>query len=192
MQGPPGTGKTFTGAHVVRTLVERRPTGGHHGDEPRGDRQPDAQSVVERFETDGDPSACGRAQGERADRSTVCSTSTTTRRWPTGDFNVVAGTPWLFANQLMIDNPVDVLVVDEAGQLGLADTLAASMSATNVILLGDPQQLAQVCRRATRTEPGRVRSSTCWATNSRCRPSGACCWTPRGGCIPTCASSSPT
>ena len=46
----------------------------------------------------------------------------------------------------MRDNPVDVLVVDEAGQLGLADTLAASISATNVILLGDPQQLPQVAK----------------------------------------------
>ena len=46
----------------------------------------------------------------------------------------------------MRDNPVDVLIVDEAGQLGLADTLAASISATNVILLGDPQQLPQVAQ----------------------------------------------
>jgi len=44
----------------------------------------------------------------------------------------------------MRENPVDVLVVDEAGQLGLADTLAATISAANVILLGDPQQLPQV------------------------------------------------
>jgi len=61
-----------------------------------------------------------------------------------GDFNVVAGTTWLFASKPMRENPVDVLVVDEAGQLGLADTVAATISATNVILLGDPQQLPQV------------------------------------------------
>jgi uncharacterized protein len=46
----------------------------------------------------------------------------------------------------MRTHPVDVLVIDEAGQLGLADTLAASISATNVILLGDPQQLPQVAQ----------------------------------------------
>ena len=57
---------------------------------------------------------------------------------------MVAGTPWFFASTAMRDNPVDVLVVDEAGQLGLADTLAATISAANVILLGDPQQLPQV------------------------------------------------
>lgn len=46
----------------------------------------------------------------------------------------------------MRDHPVDVLIVDEAGQLGLADTLAASVSASDVILLGDPLQLPQVAQ----------------------------------------------
>ncbi len=38
---------------------------------------------------------------------------------------------------------VDVLFVDEAGQLSLIDTLAVSQGATNLVLLGDPQQLKQ-------------------------------------------------
>jgi superfamily I DNA and/or RNA helicase len=59
---------------------------------------------------------------------------------------VIAGTPWLFANPAMRAAPVDVLIVDEAGQLGLADTLAASISASNVLLFGDPQQLPQVAQ----------------------------------------------
>ena len=44
--------------------------------------------------------------------------------------------------------PVDVLLVDEAGQLGLADALAASRSARNLVLLGDPLQLPQVSQAA--------------------------------------------
>ena len=63
-----------------------------------------------------------------------------------GDFNVIAGTPWLHASRAIRDHPVDVLVIDEAGQIGLADAIAASISATNVILLGDPQQLPQVAQ----------------------------------------------
>ena len=46
----------------------------------------------------------------------------------------------------MSDAPVDVLVIDEAGQLALADAVVASRSARNVILLGDPLQLAQVSK----------------------------------------------
>jgi len=59
-------------------------------------------------------------------------------------YNLVAGTTWLFAGKDLNDEPVDFLVVDEAGQLALADALAASRSARNLILLGDPLQLPQV------------------------------------------------
>jgi uncharacterized protein len=38
---------------------------------------------------------------------------------------------------------VDVLFVDEAGQMSLADVLAISQAANSVVLLGDPQQLEQ-------------------------------------------------
>ena len=37
----------------------------------------------------------------------------------------------------------DVLVVDEAGQFSLANTVAAATAAKNLVLLGDPQQLDQ-------------------------------------------------
>jgi len=38
---------------------------------------------------------------------------------------------------------VDVLFVDEAGQMSLANVLALSQAATSLVLLGDPQQLDQ-------------------------------------------------
>src|SRR5262249_32678105 len=38
---------------------------------------------------------------------------------------------------------VDTLIVDEAGQLSLANVLAVCGAARNVLLVGDPQQLAQ-------------------------------------------------
>ncbi len=43
-----------------------------------------------------------------------------------------------------IDGALDVLVIDEAGQISLADALAMGTSAESLILLGDPLQLAQV------------------------------------------------
>jgi superfamily I DNA and/or RNA helicase len=51
-------------------------------------------------------------------------------------------TPWLWARGDM-GNSVDVLFVDEAGQMSLADVLAISQAAKSVVLLGDPQQLNQ-------------------------------------------------
>jgi superfamily I DNA and/or RNA helicase len=102
------------------------------------------EAVVERFNTDGDQlRAVRKSKGDSLGGVTYIDDNT---KCATGDYDVIAGTSWLFASQAMCDNPVDVLVVDEAGQLGLADTLAASISASNVILLGDPQQLAQVAQ----------------------------------------------
>jgi superfamily I DNA and/or RNA helicase len=55
---------------------------------------------------------------------------------------VAGGTSWLWAREDFFE-AVDVLFVDEAGQLSLIDTIAVSQAAKNIILLGDPQQLKQ-------------------------------------------------
>ena len=54
----------------------------------------------------------------------------------------MAGTTWLWARE-QFARSVDVLFVDEAGQLSLADVLAVAHAAGTLVLLGDPQQLAQ-------------------------------------------------
>lgn len=56
--------------------------------------------------------------------------------------DLIAGTPFLFANA-SADQQLDYLFIDEAGQLSLIDTLACGLSAKNLVLLGDPQQLQQ-------------------------------------------------
>ena len=63
------------------------------------------------------------------------------------EFDVVAGTAWMWARAEFAD-AVDTLFVDEAGQLSLANTLAVAASARNLVLLGDPQQLAQPSQAA--------------------------------------------
>jgi uncharacterized protein len=59
-----------------------------------------------------------------------------------GTANVAAGTSWLWARADMI-GAVDVLFVDEAGQMSLANVLASAPASRGIILLGDPQQLDQ-------------------------------------------------
>jgi uncharacterized protein len=56
--------------------------------------------------------------------------------------DVMGGTAWLWSRQDFA-NAVDVLFVDEAGQMALANALAASQAAPALVLLGDPQQLEQ-------------------------------------------------
>ncbi len=59
-----------------------------------------------------------------------------------GRANLAAGTTWLWASAKMLD-AVDVLFVDEAGQISLANVVAVSGAAESIVLLGDPQQLDQ-------------------------------------------------
>ena len=59
-----------------------------------------------------------------------------------GEANVVGGTAWLWSREDYAGT-VDVLFVDEAGQMSLANVLAMSPCARNLVLLGDPQQLEQ-------------------------------------------------
>ena len=59
-----------------------------------------------------------------------------------GEANLAAGTAWLWAREELA-GAVDVLVIDEAGQMSLANTLAASQAARSIVLLGDPRQLDQ-------------------------------------------------
>ncbi|MDG1265564.1 MAG: TM0106 family RecB-like putative nuclease, partial [Ilumatobacter sp.] len=144
IQGPPGTGKTFTGAHVIRTLVNAGKRVGvtamsHHAIDNL------MEAVSERFDEEGGQLRAVRKSPGGGNLAGVDYVNDN-EQCATGSYDVIAGTSWLFASQSMRDNPVDVLIIDEAGQLGLADTLAASISATNVILLGDPQQLPQVAK----------------------------------------------
>ena len=59
------------------------------------------------------------------------------------EYLLAGGTSWLFARKELI-GAFDYLFIDEAGQVALADALAISPCARNVVLLGDPLQLAQV------------------------------------------------
>lgn len=144
IQGPPGTGKTYTGAHIIRALVK---AGKRVGITAMGHAAIDnmLQELHDECAKAGELELLRvvRKGGEPPSFPNI--TETGDNKVCTKDqFNVVAGTTWLFASDAMSDGMVDVLIVDEAGQLGLADALAASRSAHNVVLLGDPLQLSQV------------------------------------------------
>ena len=55
---------------------------------------------------------------------------------------VLGGTSFMWSREQFFE-AVDVLIVDEAGQMSLADVLAIAHAASSVVLLGDPQQLDQ-------------------------------------------------
>jgi len=145
VQGPPGTGKTFRAAHLVHALVKAGKRVGVTAPNHRCIENV-LREVISVFTEKGDLLLLNgirvKAKGSKptldgfkyGDADTSCRP----------DVNVVAGTSWLFSNGKLADSPVDVLLIDEAGQYALADALAASRAARNLILLGDPLQLPQV------------------------------------------------
>ncbi|MDT5218398.1 MAG: hypothetical protein QOF15_503, partial [Mycobacterium sp.] len=79
---------------------------------------------------------------------------------------VLGGTAWDFANSTRVPpGSLDLLVIDEAGQFCLANTIAVAPAARNLLLLGDPQQLPQVSQ-GTHPEPVDI-SALDWLVDGR-------------------------
>jgi predicted RecB family nuclease len=143
VQGPPGTGKTTRGAAAIVDLIARGLrigiTARSHAaiDHLLNGIDREAQRRGLRF--------CGMSQGDGKAASSWINIrrAKNNRNCEADDLQLVAGTAWLFAREEMMDH-LDVLVVDEAGQIALADALAVSGSARNLVFLGDPLQLQQV------------------------------------------------
>lgn len=153
VQGPPGTGKTYLAARVIRTLIER--DGWCIGVVAQSHRV--VENVLEGVVAAGlDPAQVGKVpQGGRLDPEAPAPGYTVLGKDRHSAFlagqraggrgAVIGGTAWDFSNAARVPRrSLDLLVVDEAGQFSLAPTIAASVAAERLLLLGDPQQLPQV------------------------------------------------
>lgn len=70
--------------------------------------------------------------------------------------NLAAGTSWLWVSSKM-QGAIDVLFVDEAAQISLANVVSMARATDSLVLLGDPQQLDQPMRGSH--PPGADRSA---------------------------------
>jgi uncharacterized protein len=146
IQGPPGVGKTFTGARMIVDLVRAGKRVGVVAVSHKVIRKL-LEEVLKAAAKEGVEVRCmhrcpskskttSAALVEETDAAKAVSSVVN------GDYNVVGGTAWLWAKH-DVTATIDVLVVDEAGQISLANVLACAQSAKNLVLLGDPQQLEQ-------------------------------------------------
>ena len=158
LQGPPGTGKTWTGARiVVHLLASRRRVGitaqSHKAIHNLLDEiEAVARDTGVRFKGLKKSSA-GNPESEYDGEFIKSDPDNSTFAEAGPDVQLFAGTAWLFARE-DLDGKLDHLVIDEAGQVSLADALAMGTAARNVILLGDPLQLAQVSQGVHPTGSG--------------------------------------
>jgi len=147
IQGPPGAGKTYTGARMICELVRSGKKVGITAVSHKVIRNL-LDGVVEAASEAGLSIRClqkvsGKAAKDEGQpiRETTKNKDVVTQL-ENGEAQVAAGTAWLWARE-ELHQSVDVLFVDEAGQMSLANVLAVAQAARSVVLLGDPQQLDQ-------------------------------------------------
>jgi predicted RecB family nuclease len=149
VQGPPGSGKSTKGAAMIVDLIAAGKrvailANAHkaihnllHKIEKEAVRRGIAFRGIQRY-TDASPSSLYQSELERS--FVVPSSSNDALLEP---HDLAAGTAWVWARNECAGS-YDHLVIDEAGQVSLANAVACAPCARNVILLGDPLQLAQV------------------------------------------------
>ena len=145
VQGPPGAGKTFLASHVIARLVAEGAKVGVVAQ---------SHAVIENLML-----ACCARDGFDVSRAVRLRGKSVTPDAPWSEVSdselvelisgegglLFGGTVWDYVSERRVPTgSLDVLVVDEAGQFSLTNTVAAARAARSVLLLGDPQQLPQV------------------------------------------------
>ena len=145
VQGPPGAGKTFLASHVIARLVAEGAKVGVVAQ---------SHAVIENLMV-----ACCAREGFDVSRAVRLRGKSVTPDAPWAEVSdseltelisgegglLFGGTVWDYVSERRVPaGSLDVLVVDEAGQFSLTNTVAAARAARSVLLLGDPQQLPQV------------------------------------------------
>ena len=145
VQGPPGAGKTFLASHVIACLVAEGAKVGVVAQ---------SHAVIENL-----MAACCARDGFDVSRAVRLRGKSVTPDAPWSEVSdselvelisgagglLFGGTVWDYVSERRVPaESLDVLVVDEAGQFSLTNTVAAARAARSVLLLGDPQQLPQV------------------------------------------------
>lgn len=145
VQGPPGTGKTYSGARLVAEALRQ---GLRVGITAHSHRV--ISNLLREVLKLGMPANARAAQaapeGEALDSEELrvfSKNGDLAKALARERFDLVAGTAWLWSRAEVQAEPVDVLVLDEAGQMSLANAVAVAPAGRSLILLGDPQQLSQ-------------------------------------------------
>ena len=146
VQGPPGTGKTHVGSHVIARLVDRGWKVGVVGQ---------SHAVVENLlrtavtKAGVDPSLVAK-EVKHAEPLPweQRSAKDVARLLGSPGGALIGGTAWTMTGANVPAGSLDLLVIDEAGQFSLANTLAVAQASSRLLLLGDPQQLPQVSQGA--------------------------------------------
>ena len=144
IQGPPGAGKTHTGARMICTLVKENKKVGVTANSHKVIRNLLDEILKAAPEFDVSVRCIEKVTDKEPDLPGIHITTDNLEALAAiGSIcQVAAGTAWFWARPDALE-AVDVLFVDEAAQMSLANVLAVSQAAKSIVLLGDPRQLEQ-------------------------------------------------
>lgn len=142
IQGPPGAGKTYTSSQIIVHLISIGKRVGVSSNSHKainnllaGIEKTAKKNGVhfrgQKKSSKGESEFKGEIIKDIFDNKNIDPTA-----------KLIAGTAWLFARE-ELDQKFDYLFIDEAGQVSLANLVAMSMSAKNIVLVGDQMQLGQ-------------------------------------------------
>ncbi len=148
IQGPPGTGKTYTASQMIIELLRQNKRIGITSNSHKAvinlmracvERSSEAEVKLAGVKGTGegeinDPELQPFIEFVKGGQQAIAAF--------TADKNIIGGTAWLFSHSDICDK-LDYLFIDEAGQVPLANAVAMSRAAHNLVLLGDQMQLEQ-------------------------------------------------
>jgi predicted RecB family nuclease len=145
VQGPPGAGKTYTGSHMIAALLAQGRRVGVMSNSHKAIHHLMKGAIRVAKEQGVAVSAVKKASRNSPDSMLDADGARVINVYNNADVltkggNLIGGTVFLFA---ALEKCVDYLFVDEAGQVALANLVAASRAAHSLVLLGDQMQLGQ-------------------------------------------------
>ena len=145
-QGPPGVGKTYTAAYIIIELIKKSKKIGITANSHKvifNLLNKIEELAKDNFSFEG-YHKCGSTPDKRFDGKFIKNISDSKKMdmlFEDMDANLFSGTAWCFSRPAC-EEKLDYIFVDEAGQLTTADIVAISLSAKNVVIIGDQMQLS--------------------------------------------------
>ena len=148
VQGPPGTGKSTKAGGVIAQLLRDGKRVGVMSNSHKAihnlNRCIEAAAARLRIAFKGAHKASSSNSGSAYESSHGFIVSIENgKAVDEGAFQLISGNAWHHAREECVET-LDYLFIDEAGQVSLADAIAVAPCAKNLVVIGDPLQLAQV------------------------------------------------